>query len=156
MEILPTQYRQKAPRHLSYPFSAKELTEAFGETAQARGLQLWFVVHGLRWATETERARRSGQLYPVLSVRFRYRPVSLSSADFMIERGEHDPKWEVNVYAVSREHRAAARDALQEEANPVLRGWLDKPRPETWFQGTKQITALFSEGTHEVVVEGDA
>ncbi len=56
----------------------------------------------------------------------------------------YQPTWELDVFAVTREKRAAARTLLIEQGIPAIKAWLSKPRNETWLEGRKEITVAFS------------
>ena len=54
------------------------------------------------------------------------RKPGLSAADYMIERGWYDERWELTVYPVLREFRHTANQLLREQGLPAVHTWLGK------------------------------
>jgi hypothetical protein len=152
---IATRYKEKLPRHLSYPVGLELLATTLGEVPQGDQLSVWFVAHSAIRATEIEHKRRNGEYYPVLTALFRYHPLGYSECNAMREAGFYDPKWQIQVYGVGRKHRAVARKRLCEQGIPAVAAWLRTPRSSTWLQGHKQITVCFNEKDLAITVESD-
>ena len=151
-----TRYKEKLSRHLSYPVGLELLATELGEVPQADQLSIWFVARSANRASEIEQKRRNGEYYPLLRALFRYVPLGYSGCNDLRETGFYDPKWDLKVYAVSREHRAVARKLLCDQGIPAVAAWLRTPRGSTWLQGHKQITVCFNEKDLAITVETDS
>jgi hypothetical protein len=150
--VIATRYKEKLPRHLSYPLGLEALATELRDVPQAEQLSVDFVAQASS-ATSAEHKRRSGEPYPVLTARFDHPRLGYSESNEMRERGLYNPSWSVVVYAVSRRQRAVARSLLREQGIPRVKRWLQTPRTATWLQGRKKITVYFSEADRTVFVE---
>jgi hypothetical protein len=150
--MLPTKYKEKLPRHLSYPVGFDLLARELRDVPQADKLEVSFHAHAGR-TTETEQKRRSGDYFCVLTASFRYIRMGYSESKVMKEQGLYDPNWSLYVYAVSRKHRSVASQLLCEKGIPAIVAWLRAPRRETWLQGRKEIHVYFRETDPAVLVE---
>jgi hypothetical protein len=138
---ISTSYKEKLPRHLSYPVGLQILATALGEVPQAEVLTVSF--HAKSGSvSRSEKLRKGGEYYPVLAARFRHVRLGISECRGM--ESYYDPTWELHVYAVTREKRATAQALLIEQGIPAIAAWLRKPRSETWLEGRKEITVAFS------------
>jgi hypothetical protein len=150
--VMTTRYKEKLPGHLSYPVGLELLAADLGQVSQADELSVNFHMHAGR-ATDIEHKRRNGEHYPVLAARFRHFRLGYSEDNELREQGFYDPAWEIVVYAVSRQNRAAARKLLLEQGIPAVIAWLRTPRTDTWLQGRKEITVCFNEKDLSLIVE---
>src|SRR5258705_13258673 len=120
-QLFPTRYKHKVPKTLSYCLGATEVSEALADVPQAELVTLCFhrdfSSDGLRPGIATK--------YAVLRAEYRYRRLGISSSQEQIARGEYDPKWQIDVYEVTREHRHALRTLLDSEGLPRMKRWLE-------------------------------
>ncbi|MCL4853943.1 MAG: hypothetical protein KJZ78_21495 [Bryobacteraceae bacterium] len=149
---MKTHYKEKLSGHLSYPVGLESVAAELGDIPQAEELSVRFVAHR-DTATATERKRRVGQDYVVIAARFHHHRLGYSESNEMRDRGLYAPTWSLVVYAVSRRLRASVRSLLREHGIPEVKAWLQKPRPATWLQGTKEIILYVNELNHTVCVE---
>jgi hypothetical protein len=138
--MFPTRFRSKISHTLSYPVSAKELTEALGETPQADKLTIQFSFY--------RPMKRRGKPYEVLAVRY------VGDERVTVSRGYAD-QWSISVSPVPRSLRHSVNTTLKEVVLPVIRQWLDDRKSLTSQFGAQSITALFDEKTEALTIEHD-
>lgn len=127
--MIPTRYRARLARDLSYPVKAGEIGEALSDAPHVERLSLSFASAPDGSATRFRRVLAEGS--PCTIVRAAYHPASkpgLGSADFLIEAGWYDERWELTVYPVLRGRRHVANRLMLERGLPAVRGWLERGR----------------------------
>lgn len=125
---------------LSYPLSLSELDNAFGDAPQAiDGLGVQFDP-----GQGSVKIRRRGDHYAILRASFYFTRCG------HVTRG---PWWSLYVYGVTRKNRSIVRPKLFEKALPEIAAWLKTPRPQTWLQGRKEITAYFRDRDADLQVK---
>ena len=150
MTLLPTQLRYKLRRGLSYPVGAEILSSQLEGVPQFGEITLYF--------RGPERPKPTPRLpFNALRASFSFLRPGLSSSTSFIERGWHDPKWDVSVAAVPSASRRQVRQCLIAEGIPAIRKWLSAPRPDTWYEGRKTITiSVDPQEEHVKVSESEA
>jgi len=122
--VFPTRLKSRISHTLSYPVTAKEISEALADVPQAGALSIDFFHY--------QRLRERGKPYAVLSVHY-----TLNSA---LER-----EWSVQVRPVPRNLRHTVNELLKEQAFPAMREWLLHRRNLSSEHGGQALTAIFSE-----------
>jgi hypothetical protein len=112
---------------LSYPVTAKEISEALADVPQASHLSIRF--------SHYQRMRDRGRPYAVLSVHY-----SFNVFNSALERD-----WFVEVRAVQRKLRHAVNELLKEQAFPAMREWLVQRGNLSGKHGGQSLSAIFSE-----------
>lgn len=125
--MIPTAYRDALGAGHSYPVGAEVLSTSLGDLPATVGLKLWFWRQSEPLGFDHPGWRRRHKGYPpslreyaaVLAVHLR--------------RDRQDLEADVVcVYSVTSETRAAVRQALKSPGLPLVRHWLEVPRPLTW------------------------
>ena len=124
--------KSRISRTLSYPVTAKEISEALADVPQAGYLSIDFFHY--------QRMKDRGKPYAVLSVHY-----GLNSA---FERD-----WFVRVSAVPRNLRHTVNGLLKEAAFPAMRDWLVQRRNLSSEHGGQSLTAIFSERDESLRLE---
>jgi hypothetical protein len=121
LAVFPTRMKSRISRTLSYPVTAKEISEALADVPQAGYLSIEFFHY--------QRMKDRGKPYAVLSVHYAF-----TSA---FERD-----WYVQVSAVPRNLRHTVNELLKEEAFPAMRELLVQRRNLSSEHGGQALTAV--------------
>lgn len=128
--IIPTFFKDKIPKELSYPTGAEEISRELSKTPQLEEIRLsfYFRQSNLFLTKET--------LFSVLELRFSHPHPSRSSPQHAFDANFYRRKWQIIVFAVPRELRNAISQKLMEEGFPEIRTWLgetiDRKRQDDW------------------------
>ena len=122
--VFPTRIKSRISHTLSYPVTAKEISEALADVPQAGVLSIDFCHY--------QRMRDRGKPYAVLSVHYAF-----NSA---LERD-----WSVQVKPVPRNLRHSVNELLRAQAFPAMRDWLLHRMRLSSEHGGQALTAIFSE-----------
>ena len=95
-KTLPTLYKARLPRLLSYPLGAQKISEALAGVTESPNI-------GLHFSNHSKQNHGTQRPYAVLEGGYRRMPRSFSESNMFIEQGWNDPKWTVTVQAVPRE-----------------------------------------------------
>jgi hypothetical protein len=145
-EALPTIYKAKLSRFLSYPLGAQKISEALVGLAE-------FASIGLDFFNNSERNHGTQRPYQVLQASYRKMPVHLSSGNTLTEKHWRDANWTVTVSAVPRIVKHEIQVLLTNEALPRLRDWFLMNRNSFGREGRASITVLFDEGAKALSFE---
>ncbi len=123
--MIPTRFRTRLPRGLSYPVGAEALSEALAGAPHVEAMSLMFTGQAVWPASEFRRVLAAQTPYRILEVRFRsaHVPGFIGSAE-MIEKGWYDDAWEIIVSPVLSELRHLANRLLREQGLPTVARWL--------------------------------
>ena len=113
--LIPTRFRSKIAHTRSYPVGAEAISKALAGVPQFEHLELTF------WDYKFQPLAKS---YKVLEVAYRHLGGFHSASKDMIERGFHEPKWQITVKPVSRGQRHLVQVQLLERGLPYLKEWL--------------------------------
>ena len=148
--MIPTHYKAKLPRQLSYPIGAEALTEGLTGAPHAELLSLSFWGKPVWPGSRFKQVEAQQWPYTILVVEYRpARQPGYGGARYMIESGWYDTKWEVTVYPVVRELRHHANCLLRERGLPLVVKWLSGSNRPGWLSRDQRIQFVFSpaEGT---------
>lgn len=141
--MIPTQYKAKLGRELSYPLGAMEITEALAGAPHVEDLSLGFYREAVRPASEFRQILDEERPYAVVVGEYRpRRPLGYSGSHYLAEAGFYDEKWELHVYPVLREARHAAHRLLIEQGLPAISRWLRSSKPTTWCQHWQRLEMI--------------
>ncbi len=87
-ETLPTLYKKRLPRFLSYPVGAEKISDALVGLAE-------FASIGIEFRSNSMRDHGTQRRYQVLQASYRRIPVSFSEPRKFIEQGWNDTKWTI-------------------------------------------------------------
>lgn len=125
--MFPTRVKVRISHALSYPATAKEISEALADVPQACVLTISFFDH-------YRRMKDRGRPYRVLEVWYGHKPGP------SLER-----QWEIQVRPVPRNLRHAVNSLLKQQAFPAMRQWLLERKDLSSSHGIQSLTAIFSE-----------
>jgi hypothetical protein len=128
--MIPTKMKSKLPKTLSYPIGAEAISAALADVPQYGDFALHFSDTPVWPGAEFRRCLQLGLPYPVLRIEHKpKRKPGYAAADFTIERGWYDSRWEVTIYPVLRELKRTVAELLLSEAFPeavrLLKLWAD-------------------------------
>ena len=107
--MIPTRYKSKLPKGLSWPLGAEAITAGLGDAPHVPDLSLWFIEGVTRPAALFQRVVRDALPYTLLVAEYRpeQRPGFIGSKS-MAESGWYEARWELRVSPVPGPGRAAA------------------------------------------------
>ena len=123
--MIPTQFKSKLPKTLSWPLGAEAISAGLGGAPHATECSLWFSSSPVWRASEFQQMLREARPYPVLVAEYRpaiRMPYSASKA--MEAEGFYDAKWQIHVNPVPRTWRSTVGALLREKGLPAVVEWL--------------------------------
>ncbi len=151
--MIPTQHKSKLPKTLSWPMGAESISMGLLNAPHIDQLSLWFSDSPVWPASAFQTLLRESQPYEILVAS--YSPPSrpgYCGANFMVERGAFNAKWELRVYPVLRSVRAVAASLLKEQGLPALAQWLRSFGSVGWEAHHQRMSLTFApmDGTLEL------
>jgi hypothetical protein len=143
--MLTTDFKSKLPRKLSYPIGAEALSNALANAPFAEKLRLSFHTPNMSHSQFMQILDRR-QPYVILLAE--YRPQlspGYSGANFMMDAGWYEARWELIVYPVLKEQRRLANVVLNEDGLPFVRQWLGSSHEEGWLSRHQSIELIFDQ-----------
>jgi hypothetical protein len=122
--LFPTRTKSRISHTLSYPATAKEISEALADVPQAYALFIDFFSY--------RRMKDRDKPFAVLSVHY--------DLNYALER-----EWSVQVRPVPRSLRHTVNGLLREQAFPAIHDWLLLREKLSSTRGRQSLTAIFSE-----------
>jgi len=142
--MIPTRYKAKISRDLSYPIGAEAIAAALADAPRADVLSLAFSAHAVWPASEFRRLLGARSPYRVLTAGYQpARKPGIGASNHMIEGGSYREKWELWVYPVLREFRHLANGLLRDEGLPAVAAWLGSSRQPGWCGKDQRIELSF-------------
>jgi hypothetical protein len=118
--MIPTGFKLRLPKHLSYPIGAEALSDALADAPNVEAITLFFGTS--QWPVSgTKRALAGGMPHDILVADF-------WPANY---RGSNE-NWFLYVYAVPRDLRHLVNRLLREQGVPHLSGWLRASLRPDW------------------------
>jgi hypothetical protein len=136
MELIPTRYKTKIPKHLSYPFGAKILSNALKDIRNYEDLCVGFSNHPVAFKSEYKKLVENKKQIPVLEISYSYDKYPFFGKYW-------DKAFQVAVYAVPKDKNQIVREIILETGIPIIIEWLSKKRPDTWYYKRQEMTLLF-------------
>jgi hypothetical protein len=131
--MIPTRYKSKVPKSLSYPIGAEAISAALDGAPHFGSFGLYF--HA-RWPWRMSDFRqRVHEGPPFVVLQAEYRPATKPGyygANAAVEDGWYDAKWRIAVNAVPRELRHMASGLLLEYGLPAVAKWLGISQVPGW------------------------
>lgn len=143
--MIPTSYKAKLPRFLSYPIGAEALTEGLKGAPRLESLSLWF--SGKPVWPDSLFQRALAEKHPYMILVARYEPAhkpGYGGANSMVKSGWYDEKWELNVYPVVRELRHLANRLLREQGLSWVAEWIRSSEQAGWLGRQQRIELIFN------------
>ena len=135
--VIPTALKAKLPKVHSFPIGAQAISNALEGVPQFDNLQLWFSRHS-----------RSDL---VLAVRYAVPENTLSTPRFLSATRHSLPRWDIYVYAVSRELKSEISEHIQGAGLQAIRNWLTAERTETWLQVPQRFELHYDSNLRQFV-----
>ncbi|MCU0876120.1 MAG: hypothetical protein MUE50_27680 [Pirellulaceae bacterium] len=143
--MIPTQYKSKLPRPLSYPIGAEALSAALVGAPHAESFSVFFYERPVEPASRFQTILAQKHPYVLLVAEYRTRKMpGYTGAQFMIDRGWYGEKWEVTVYPVLRELRHEANRLLRDGGLPLVAQWLRSSAHAGWLSRDQRIELVFN------------
>jgi hypothetical protein len=143
--MIPTQYKAKLPRHLSYPIGAEALTEGLADAPHAESFSVSFRDEAVWPASRFQQLLAQQHPYKVLVAEYRppQKPGYIGPQS-LVESGWYDEKWQLTVYPVLRELRHRASCLLREQGLPLVVQWLRSSASTGWLTRDHRIELVFN------------
>ena len=133
--MIPTKLRWRISGELSFPLGAKQISEALAGVPQYAGLAVSFYPHWGETSAHIRAALDSGEPLRVMEARYRNVRPDRFASQVLMDEGWYDETWELAVYPVLRDRKAATGTLLLTTGLPKVRAWLETPRSDTWRNG---------------------
>lgn len=142
--MIPTIFRVKLPRDLSYPIGARAISQALSDAPHLDSLSVMFSDAPVRRKSEFRRLLTERSPYRIMAAEFRpaRRPGFVGSHD-MLEWGLYDESWQLTVYPVLSELRQPANRLLRERALPLIARWLGGCGRAGWTRRWHRLDLVF-------------
>ncbi|OCQ90620.1 hypothetical protein BCD64_28580 [Nostoc sp. MBR 210] len=134
--MIPTKYKSKLSRLMSYPISAGILSEALSDTPQFDHLSIAF-------SDSCQEPRKIKNPAKILSINYSYSLVSLTSSNKFIESGWYEPKWSITVYPVPRTCVSVVKSQLIETGLEKTKQWLHQYKDATGKVGRCRLQFFY-------------
>ncbi len=142
--MIPTQYKAKLPKHLSYPIGAEAISEALEAAPHADSMSIWFSSLAIWAAPGYKRLIVEKLPYKIMMAEFQPARRRGMGPKSWIEKGWYDAKWKINVHPVLREFRQLAHNLLVEQGLPAVAEWLHSSRQAGWDSRRQRLTFIFN------------
>jgi hypothetical protein len=145
--MIPTRFKSKLSRTLSYPIGAEAVTMGLDGAPHTELLTLSF--RALRPSRTLRLRQRANKPPQFVVLRAEYKPATRPGyigANYMLEGGWYDASWQVTIYAVPREVRHLASGLLREHGLPAVAQWLRSSLSPGW-EAHQQKIELFLNST---------
>ena len=152
--MIPTRYKSKLPRTLSYPIGAEAISAALAGAPHAEEFVLGFSDRVVWPVSEFQRLLRERLPYRVFVAQ--YRPETkpgYSAPQSLIEGGWYDCKWELHVYPVLREWRHLVNRLLREQGLPAVVEWLRSSQHAGWGSRHHRIELNFRPAEEAISIQ---
>ncbi len=113
--LIPTTYKSKLPKVLSWPVGAEELSAALADVTTVSRMEVTFYCRGAR-AVE---AARTTSWMELLSFRYFRRAGHLTISQQSVENGVLEPHWHIRISPVLRELRKRLHDGILQQMPQV-------------------------------------
>jgi hypothetical protein len=148
--MIPTRFKSKLPKTLSFPLGAEAISEALAGVPHVEDFLLSFSDAPLWPASEFKRLLRDGLPYTVFAAEYNpaFRP-GYGGMQSLVESGWYDARWSLRVNPVLREVRHLVGQLLREQGLPAVVEWLRESDRAGWDTHQHRIELVFSpaEGT---------
>jgi hypothetical protein len=140
--VIPTAYRAKIPKTLSYPVEAKDISDALAGVPQEELLKISF-----QFLNHLAHRHGTSVPYPVLTVKYRGRG-RLPTYQY-----SYFLNWGIEVHAVPRRLRHLLRGKLIAETLPKIKDWLSSNAHSNEREGYHELTFTFDELKNELAAD---
>ena len=140
--MIPTCYKSKLPKLLSYPIGAAALTAGLAGAPHLDSFSVSF-----SWIPSTSWQSTVLEKHPCTILIARYEPAQkpgYRAMNSMIEGGYYDEKWELTIRPVLRELRHAANCLLREQGLAWVVDWLRSAEQPDWLGQHQEIELTFN------------
>lgn len=142
--MIPTSFKAKLPRGLSYPVGAEAISEALAGAPHIEALSVTFHESAVGPASEVRRLLVERLPHKVMAAEYQpRRKPGISAADFMIQHGWYDERWDLFVYSVQTKFRHLVNRLLHEEGLPAIETWLKSSGRSGWKMSWHRIELWF-------------
>jgi len=143
MDYIPTKYKEKIGKDLSYPVTAKILSEALTDSP---------VFNELVANYHKEPGQRLGVFVPGWRLRYLKGAsgdvldcYEVLSCSYLTSTG-----WTIRVNAVKKEKKYSIARILKEIALPFLWSWLSETKQPSWYEGQRVLQIGIDSGCRKI------
>jgi len=147
LKMIPTTYKTKIPRPLSYACSAKMLSLAWRDVSQFEFLRLGY------WSRVAEDLRVSTRPRHVLAISYYRMQLSQYDSHRWDEDAEHGLLWRITVHACRREDVHEVRLWLQDVGLEQARQWFEQHAHQHGEYVVLDWNAYFDEESREFCIK---
>jgi hypothetical protein len=143
--MIPTSYKAKLPRQLSYPIGAETLTEGLEGAPHTESMSVSFREIPVWPGSRFRQTLAKQQPYKILVAE--YRPTQkpgYGGSTSLIDSGWYEASWQLTVYPVVRELRHLANHLLREQGLPLVIQWLHSSERVGWLSRYQRIELVFN------------
>ncbi len=130
--MIPTRYKSKLRKGLSWPLGAEAITAGLGDAPRVADLSLWFTDGVTHPVAAFQRVVRDALPYTLMVAEYRPEQRGYILSNSMAKSGWHEAKWELHVSPAPSNWRAAAGAALREVGLPAVVDWLRSSERVGW------------------------
>ena len=143
--MIPTRYKEKLSKHLSYPIGAEALTEGLADEPRVESFTLSFTGTPVCPTSRFQFALAKEQPYKIFAARYwpAMKP-NYGGASWLAAGGWYDERWELTVRPVIQELRHSANRLLRERGLPLVVQWLRSSERAGWMSRSHKIELVFS------------
>jgi hypothetical protein len=150
--MIPTTYKRKLPKDLSFPVGAKVISEALNGIEQYSKLKLYFSDSSFLRRSEFLSKPKNKETVLVLQLYYYY---MRSISKYMIDLGWVGESWSISIYPVPLDRKHEVQQHLVNDGLPKLKKWLSIKRPETWYAGQHYFSIAYNLSTQEFTIHAD-
>jgi hypothetical protein len=151
--MIPTSYKDRLPKDLSWPVNAQVLSEALEGVPQYDMLTVSFSMWSTFRKSEFVKQIEDKSVILVLGVYYCNKREDRWTARYLGEKGFCGESWQITVYPVPRNQKAIVRQAILSSGLADVRKWLGSHKPPSWYDGRKSLSLGFDLAKEAVVAE---
>ena len=143
-DLIPTRYKSKLRKGLSYPVGAKMISELLAGVPQFTDLTVGFSERS--WPlkqSEFAELLKTSKPIPIIGISYQNVSPGLTGSNYHIESGFYTESWDLLVFPVPSDLRHTVRERITTEGAAMLRNWLNTPRSMTWRTGRKTYALYY-------------
>ena len=142
--MIPTRYKSKLSRSLSYPLGAEAISSALAGAPHYSDLTLSFHDSPVWRGSDFRRLLRESIPYAVFVASYSpARSPGYTGSATMAEMGMYAESWDLRVNPVRRELRHTSGQLLQEQGLPAVVQWLQLSNEAGWDAQYHSLTLVF-------------
>jgi hypothetical protein len=149
MNLIPTVYKAKISKQLSYPLGAELLSSLLKNTKYYDNFVLYFSDDPYYFEKKKFlNIVKEKKPYPILEINYSFIYPGLTSSNNWIEEGFYNKEhWDINIYPVARNVRHKVQKLIVDSAITGMIEWLNQEYDKTWFETRHFYKFIYDPGT---------